>query len=491
MKGDDLLAAVLRDPDDEAVRLVYADWLEERGDPRGEFIRVQCELARIDAARPVILSAHTSCSWGMWEALADAVDVPGRAELEAREAALLEEHEDEWAGDLSDLGVNDWEFRRGFVECITLPAENYLENAAALARVAPLRDVEVEEIDGRIADLAALPELGRLRSLALHGSQQDEPEGIQPLAASPHLAGLKHLEIRYHYFGDAGAAALAASRHLTELVTLNLDSCRIGPEGAEALAASRRLRSLTGLSLFCNKIGPRGATALAASRLLGRLTSLDLTACEVGDGGARALAASAGLKRLGVLVLRDNGIGPEGARALAGSPHLSKVVALCLSQNRVGSAGAAAFAASRPLGRLQALSLQDNRLGNPGVRALAASGAFPSLRVLDLSSNQRIDCAGVQALAAAPNLRGLTRLGLGGTATGNAGVSALAAFPQMSGLRKLNLYDTIVGDAGAKALLRSPHLKRLEELDLWSMRLSEDMRRALDERFGAAEDQED
>jgi hypothetical protein len=55
----------------------------------------------------------------------------------------------------------------------------------------------------------------------------------------------------------------------------------------------------------------------------------------------------------------------------------------------------------------------------------------------------------------------------------------------------LNLYDTIVGDAGAKALLRSPHLKRLEELDLWSMRLSEDMRRALDERFGAAEDQED
>ena len=34
-------------PDDDAPRLVYADWLEDNGDPqRAEFIRVQCELAR-------------------------------------------------------------------------------------------------------------------------------------------------------------------------------------------------------------------------------------------------------------------------------------------------------------------------------------------------------------------------------------------------------------------------------------------------------------
>jgi uncharacterized protein (TIGR02996 family) len=39
------LDAVVSVPDDVAPRLMYADWLEERGDPRGEFIRVQCELA--------------------------------------------------------------------------------------------------------------------------------------------------------------------------------------------------------------------------------------------------------------------------------------------------------------------------------------------------------------------------------------------------------------------------------------------------------------
>lgn len=40
-----LLATIREHPDLDGPRLVYADWLEERGDPRGEFIRVQLELA--------------------------------------------------------------------------------------------------------------------------------------------------------------------------------------------------------------------------------------------------------------------------------------------------------------------------------------------------------------------------------------------------------------------------------------------------------------
>jgi uncharacterized protein (TIGR02996 family) len=38
--------ALTADPDDDAVRLVYADWLEERGDRRGEFLRVEAELTK-------------------------------------------------------------------------------------------------------------------------------------------------------------------------------------------------------------------------------------------------------------------------------------------------------------------------------------------------------------------------------------------------------------------------------------------------------------
>lgn len=43
----DFMAAILANPDDDAPRLIYADWLEEQGDSdRSEFIKVQCELAK-------------------------------------------------------------------------------------------------------------------------------------------------------------------------------------------------------------------------------------------------------------------------------------------------------------------------------------------------------------------------------------------------------------------------------------------------------------
>jgi uncharacterized protein (TIGR02996 family) len=50
------LAAIAADPRDAALRQVYADWLEERGDPRGEFIRLE------DAARqhPVFADGYWS-----------------------------------------------------------------------------------------------------------------------------------------------------------------------------------------------------------------------------------------------------------------------------------------------------------------------------------------------------------------------------------------------------------------------------------------------
>src|SRR5262245_27762998 len=47
--GAALFRAVIDDPADDAVRLVYADWLDENGDPdRAEFIRGQVRLARME-----------------------------------------------------------------------------------------------------------------------------------------------------------------------------------------------------------------------------------------------------------------------------------------------------------------------------------------------------------------------------------------------------------------------------------------------------------
>jgi uncharacterized protein (TIGR02996 family) len=50
--GDEggFLAVIRANRGDHAARLVYADWLDERGRSEGTFLRVECQLAGIDRA---------------------------------------------------------------------------------------------------------------------------------------------------------------------------------------------------------------------------------------------------------------------------------------------------------------------------------------------------------------------------------------------------------------------------------------------------------
>jgi uncharacterized protein (TIGR02996 family) len=47
--NDDLgfIRAIQENPDDDTTRLVYADWLEERDDIRGEYLRLEYQLLQI------------------------------------------------------------------------------------------------------------------------------------------------------------------------------------------------------------------------------------------------------------------------------------------------------------------------------------------------------------------------------------------------------------------------------------------------------------
>ena len=46
------LADIRDHPDDDTPRLIYADWLEERGDPRGEFLRLEVRLRSLPEDDP-------------------------------------------------------------------------------------------------------------------------------------------------------------------------------------------------------------------------------------------------------------------------------------------------------------------------------------------------------------------------------------------------------------------------------------------------------
>lgn len=125
-----LLEAVYADPDADAPRLVYADWLASLGHPRGEFIGLQ--LAREHGG-------PTS----------------------DREQQLLARHGDEWAGPLhvvtSPLGRV---FERGFLSAVSIEARLDAE------RIAAPEWATLCSLDGHVPELLALRgRLDRLRTL--------------------------------------------------------------------------------------------------------------------------------------------------------------------------------------------------------------------------------------------------------------------------------------------------------------------------------------
>jgi uncharacterized protein (TIGR02996 family) len=157
-----LFRAILDEPDNEALRLVYADLMEEQGEPaRAEFIRVQCQLAQFP------LSA------------------PSRSALEAREAALLAAHRRYWNGALHRLlrhtplhrqvaarraPIRGWAYRRGFVEGLIAEAHAFLTHADLLFQLGPIQHVRLRGARFHPKELAACPQLSRLLTVGLYGN---------------------------------------------------------------------------------------------------------------------------------------------------------------------------------------------------------------------------------------------------------------------------------------------------------------------------------
>jgi uncharacterized protein (TIGR02996 family) len=162
---DALLAAVLAEPDDDGPRLVYADWLEEHGQPaRAEFVRVQVARA---AQRP------GQCIHGQCPDAAGCCEVwcEGADRLWRREGELLAAHRKRWLTEAAPPGARYWqtgtqqgwalphvlsdggtgligvpvEFRRGFVEEVRCTLADWLAHGPAVVRCQPVTRVDVTD----------------------------------------------------------------------------------------------------------------------------------------------------------------------------------------------------------------------------------------------------------------------------------------------------------------------------------------------------------
>jgi uncharacterized protein (TIGR02996 family) len=346
MTDDEFLQEILAHPDDDAPRLIYADWLDERGDPRGEFIRVQCELAQL------------------------AVRNARYRKLRARERELLAQHEKAWIGSFKPL-VRLWEFRRGFVEFIEVSTRDFLKRAPDIFKLMPVRRAFLRAGSRRMAALAACPYLARLSGLEFHHTSMGD-DGLAALTASPHLGNLTRLKLYCCGFHEAGIHALRRPHAFQRLEHLDLGMNQIGSSGVTTLAQFPLLANVRSLRLT-STAGGDGIAALGASPFLGRLEELDLSSNQLDTGATESLAQAPQFTQLAKLRLSYCGIRDAGAAAIARSAHLTSIKELDLTGNPIGDAGLMALAQAKHLNMLTSLHIGWNGIGDQGAEALAAS----------------------------------------------------------------------------------------------------------------------
>lgn len=191
--------AIREDPDNLELRLIAADWFEEQGDPRAEFIRLQLALENLPRQH----------EW--------------RLGFSEREKELLGEHRKQWdqtarqliQSSLSDatIGKNDglirkWKYRRGFIEELKVDADYLLKHFETLSRIGPICTLNLYNATiEQLLQMFRLPAFARitgikLRALGLRDSMFDQ------LLDVLNLSSLRLLVLTENDLTDASAERL-------------------------------------------------------------------------------------------------------------------------------------------------------------------------------------------------------------------------------------------------------------------------------------------
>jgi uncharacterized protein (TIGR02996 family) len=289
------VAAIRDAPEDDAPRLVFADWLGEHGEPdRGEFIRLQCRS-------------------------------PGSP----RALELLQAHESEWLAPLKRpeaYQLPPEAFAGGFLTYARLTPARFRRAGAELFARHPIRRVTFPLRDEKeLADLANCPELAHLTGVSLAGRLLGG--GLWAFLESPHLTRLRDLAL---LGGREPALALALHPRLAQISSLRIS-------GQVHYAA-----------YSC--VGGDGLTALLRSPHFA-LTELDVSGTQCwADAGHEDTVQ-------GGCILAN--VGHEGLVALAGEPAAARLKALDVSYNNLTHFGVQALLESPYLGGLEALFIDE------------------------------------------------------------------------------------------------------------------------------------
>jgi uncharacterized protein (TIGR02996 family) len=446
MMQEGFLRDIVEHPEDDAPRLVYADWLDDQGEGGlAGFIRVQCRLAGLadDDVQRIPLEEE-------------------QARLERQiDQALLHGPRTGWLA-----GLPVWarranrKFERGFIAGVSSATVPFLESGEQFVRATPLRELQVTNAAFAPGRLAASPALGRLASLNMSWSKL-KGDGLAALLASPHLGNLRELNLTRCRLKAPDLRPLADAPDLAGLRVLRLSSNTTYDAGVEALAGSPHCANLTRLELSDSVIGPRGVAALARSPHMARLEALNLSKNNRVDDRAAEALASGRLERLAELDLMSTAVGLAGARALLTSTSLPALTHLSL--NFPGDELWQVLPATHLRGRL---ALRLLSMAPSAGEALVDSPLLAACAKLEVNSGL------ILPAAAAPALAGLRSLTLRSSAFSARALSALLASPHLAALRRLALPYSVADDQVLAAVLDSPVAGRLTHLDLTDHRIT-------------------
>jgi len=463
---DALFAAICANPEEDTPRLMFADWLDENGEPeRAEFIRLQCELAR--------LAEDGSDSQPLYEFLCerDYVTRPSadwtqidngihrRIALAMRADDLAKRHGERWVPKLPKKFKVEWGgFERGFAHRVTLGSLRNLKEAAEKLRAAvPPITLVADNFTSRIVEqLADVGLLGWITGLELRG---DCETGLQALGHYPEVAAVRNLEV--HYTGSTIALTLADSPRWAGLYRLDLSERALPAAEAEILFAAPHLRTLKHLTL-CGMDWSADTIRTFANGGFTNLVTLEFTRAGLDDNAAEVLANCPHLANLRKLDLSHNNITGRGVTALLTSPHLANVAFLDLARNPCAGLDAKRLADATP-GALRMFHAHSSRFRTADVRALARCPRLRTLWYLDLDDNN-LTTAAVRELVRGfgkwcPRIMWLTY-----NRIDDRGAELLAKWKAASALRVLHLKYNPITETGIRVLLTSPQLAQLDGL---------------------------
>lgn len=382
MKRDVSLQHVLDRPDDDQLRLVFADTLIERGDARGELIAVHCARAQ----------------------------QPRNEALRLREAELLHAHRAEWFGPLEHFlrtrnpeDAAGYTVNRGYVEHVRVrltgergevdelftlvPSLRSLElNGEGLTASKSLRRIKrlcVTGIIGEFADLLTEGVFDGLEALDLQVIDGDPGPGLARLTELTEfrstwgMRGLfplpRRLRMLDGYGEDVIRSQLTTPRKA--LRDFGLRSATLSIDDADALAM--QAPSLERIMLKMSVLSVRVIERLCRVEWPA-LECLEMHGVSLSFEAASALTALEAPKlskvELNIAQLRD-----DGARLVLSMPWFNQLSRLSLAANRLTDDGLLPLLKAKH--SLRELDVQKNQFSNGLISKLTRLASFRSTTI--------------------------------------------------------------------------------------------------------------